>query len=81
MVELSTSYLAGCYYRCVGVEHNFSKAAALFIDLTEMIVLGKKYQGYLGLMVTRGIGMERNVREGLRIIRKGLKKNFGCGWA
>lgn len=75
------SYLASCYYRGVGVEQDFAKAAALFRELNDMSYFGSMYQGYLGLMMIQGLGVEKNVRAGLKMVRKVLKRNFGVGWA
>lgn len=79
--QFSTSYLAWCYYRGVGVKQDFAKAASLLRELKEMGVYGRRYQGYLGLMMIQGLGEEQNVKSGLKLVKKGLRKNFGCGWA
>lgn len=75
-------HLTRYYELGIGVEQDLEKAAALYRELkTRNTWEGKLLQVYYGMYLIRGLGVEKNVRAGLKVVRAGLKTGHGCGWA
>lgn len=78
---MSTFCLARCYFFGIGVKTDIAKTIALYTEMKDMGPYATRLHGYLGLCFVRGIGVRKNVRAGLQMIRQGLTEGSSISWA